>query len=108
MISIDTTNYYDRVAYLFTSLTAQYFGVALNYILVLLQAIQSMNMYLQILFRVLTSAYCRTDLLSFQGAVQGNRVAPILCLIISIILIHFLHLKGLVAKHITLILRILF
>ena len=77
VISVDATNCYDRVAYPFASLTAQYFGITLNHIIVLLQAIQSMNIHLQTLFGISKLAYCGTILLPFQGAAQGNRAAPV-------------------------------
>ena len=44
--STDAINYYDRVAYHFTSLTAQHFGAHADYIILLLKSIQSMSMFL--------------------------------------------------------------
>ena len=59
MITIYTnvTNCYNRVAYLFASMCAQYFGVELSYLVVLFRAIQSMKMFLQTVFRVSEQYY---------------------------------------------------
>ena len=65
VVSADATDCYDRVAYPFTSLTAQHFGVQINYILVLLKAIQNMTIHIQTAYEVLSSAYSRYDLIPF-------------------------------------------
>ena len=46
VISANAINCYDRVAHPFASLTAQHFRVQTCYIVLLLKAIQRMNMYL--------------------------------------------------------------
>ena len=50
VISADDTNYYDRVAHHFASLTTQNFCVHIDYVLVLLKAIQFMHLFLQTSF----------------------------------------------------------
>ena len=65
-------------------------------------------MYLQIAYGVSTSAYFGSDLMPFQGVIQGNRAVPVFWLIISILLIHYLYALGLVSKHSTLISGIVF
>ena len=54
-----------------------------------------MRMYLKIAFGV-SSTFCKSSTLPFQGSIQGNSIAPVLWLIISIILIRFLCAKGIV------------
>ena len=56
-----------------------------------------MNIYLQTSYRVSNSAYSSSALVPFQGAVQWNRAALVLWLIISILLIRYLYLLGLVS-----------
>ena len=58
-----------------------------------------MLMFLLSLNGVSDSAYFRSVLVPFQGAVQGNSAALVLWLIISIILIHYLYSLGLVSKY---------
>ena len=57
---IDTVNYYDRVAYLFTSLHIQYFRLEVSYLLALFRIIQIMKMFLYVLFRV-SDKFCTRD-----------------------------------------------
>lgn len=47
VISADASNCYDIVAHPFVSLTAQHFGLQLQYLLLLLKTTKSMNMFLQ-------------------------------------------------------------
>jgi len=97
VISADATNCYDRVAHPFASLTAQHFGVQTCYIVLLLKAIQRMNMHLQTSFGTSKTSYSGTSAEPFQGAVQGNGAAPVLWLIISIILVRYLYALRLVS-----------
>ena len=77
-IYIDATNCYNRVVHLFTSLCTQYFSLDITYLLVLFKIIQIMKIYLRISFRILDTCYMGEDKQLFQGAMQGNRVAPVL------------------------------
>ena len=108
VVSADATNCYDQVAHPFASLTAQHFGIQINYILVLLKAIQNMTIHLQIAYRVSSLAYSGSNLIPFQRVVQGNEATLVLWLIISILLIRYLYALGLVSKHSTLISGIVF
>ena len=65
-------------------------------------------MYLQTSFSTSISAYLGTLLSPFQGKVQGNGTALVLWLIISIILIRYLYILGLVSQHHTPILGYIF
>ena len=78
VISTDSTNCYDYVAHPFVILTSHHFGVQMNYIFVLLKAIQNMTINLQNGFRVSTSSYSGSVLDLFQGAVQGNGAVHVL------------------------------
>ena len=49
----DVANYCNRVAYLFASLSTQYFRLYVAYLLVLFRIIQLMKIYLHILFNIL-------------------------------------------------------
>ena len=51
-ICADATNYYDRVAHLFTSLCAQCFILEISCLAVLFRAIQSMRMFLRMSHRI--------------------------------------------------------
>ena len=107
-ISADAINCYDLVTHPFISLTTPYFGVHINYILVLLKAIQNMTMHLQTTFGVSASSYSGSVLTPFQEAVKGNRIAPFLWIMISIISIWYVYLLGLVSKNYTPISGIIF
>ena len=69
VISANAINCYDRVVHPFASLIAQYFGVQLSYVRVLLTAIQQMNMFLQTSFRISSSCYSESFTMPFQGAI---------------------------------------
>ena len=101
VISADATNCHDRVTHPFASLTVQHFGVQLNYVLVLLKATQNMLMHLQTAHGFSASAYSRTTIAPFQGAAQDSRVAPVLWLAISIVLVRCMCTLGLVSEHCT-------
>ena len=94
-ISADASNYYDRVSHPFTSLTAQHFGLKLQYLFLLQKKTQSMNMFLQTAYGTSSSAYSRPLPRMFEGTTQGNGAAPVLLMIMSIIMIKYLYLKGL-------------
>ena len=77
-ICTDVTNCYNRVAHLFASMCAQYFGVELSYLVVLFRAIQSMKMFLQTAFGVSEKYYSGDEGRPFQGVVQDSSTAPTL------------------------------
>ena len=56
-VCADATNCYDRVAHLFASLCAQYFGLEITYLTILFQAIQSMKMFLRTSHGISTTYY---------------------------------------------------
>ena len=47
VISVDSSNYYDRVPYSFACLTAQHFGLQLQHLFLIFKTTQSMNMFLK-------------------------------------------------------------
>ena len=77
-IYIDATRCYDRVAHLFISLCAQYYGLDTLHLVVLFRANQSIKMFLRTPFRVYQSFYSGNEEKLFKGAVQGSRAAPAL------------------------------
>ena len=48
-------------------------------------------MYLRSSFRLLADFYIGSSLVPFQGGVQGNRAAPLIWLILSILLVRYLY-----------------
>ena len=94
-ICADTTNYYNRVAYPFASMCAQYFGVELSYLVVLFRAIQLIKIFLRTAFGVSKSCYSDDESRLFQGVVQGSGAALALWIIISIFLVRYLYSKNL-------------
>ena len=60
-------------------------------------------MYLRIDYRVSQSSYTKLKSKPFQGSIQGNRAAPVLWLILSILLVKYLYFLQLVPKTYTLI-----
>ena len=78
IIHIDATNYYNRVAYLFASLYAQYFGLEVSNLLVLFRTMQMMRIFLCASFGTSGNFYSRGNRILFQGVVQGNRVVLLL------------------------------
>ena len=82
MISADVINCFNRIAHTFASLSGQFFGLELEYLLVLFQLIQLMKMYLRTIFGILSNLYLGSLELPFYGVVQGNRAALLLQLII--------------------------
>ena len=95
-ICADTTNCYDRIAHLFASLCAQYFGLNLPYLVILFRVIQSIKMFLRIVFGVSENYYLDDDDdRPFEGIVQGSGAALALWMIISIFLVRYLYSKNL-------------
>ena len=84
--SADATKYYDRVDHMLDSLSAHHFGVHINYLLVLLQATQSMSMCLQTAFDTSYSFYAGSIAIIFQVAAKDNGAALALWILIVIIL----------------------
>ena len=62
-----------------------------------------MKICLRTSFRMLDTHYAEEDRQPFQGAMQDNRVALLLWLIITIFLIQYLHSKGVVTHLVMLI-----
>ena len=108
VISANATNFYDRIAHTFVSLTAQHFGVNVDYIMVLLKSIQYVTMFLQTSFGACYPSYSGTSSLPFQNSCKRNDADPVLWLMISVILVRCLYLKGLVSHHVTPISRTIF
>lgn len=89
-ICANATNHCNRVTHPCASLCSQCFGIDACCMLALFRTIQNIKMNLRTIFSVSTSC-CISNSLPFQGAVQGNRVALELWLIILIFLIRCLH-----------------
>ena len=105
IIYTDTMNCYDRVVYLFTSLSAQYFGLDVTYLLVLFGIIKLIKIYLCMLFKVLRQFCTRDNCQLFQGVDQSNSIALSLQLIIAIILVRYVCSRRVAAQIIALILN---
>ena len=90
VISVDAINYCNRIMHFFVSLSSRFFGLELEYLLILFQSIQLMKMYLRTAFRILSKFYSGSLDSLFCSAVQGNKVAPALWLIVSIFLVRYL------------------
>ena len=69
IIRADATNCFDRISYPFSSLTCQYFGLHLPYILTLLSTIQSMEMHVRTSFGISAEFYAGSPNKPFQGAI---------------------------------------
>ena len=108
VIITDATNRYDIIAHPFASLTAQHFVFCIDYILELLQAIQSMTKFLCTSFGVSSTFHSITSYSPFQDSFQLNGATPILWLMISIILVRYFCLKYLVSQNCTPISRSIF
>ena len=107
-MSTNASNFYDRVYHTFSSLTAQHFGVHVDYSLVLLKDIQSMSIFC----RLLLAYHLLSTLVQhpFPLKVPVKAMVLILCLwlIISFMILRYLHLKVLVSQHFTPISRSIF
>ena len=108
VIITDANNCCHRVSHPFASLTAQHFGVNVDYIMVLLKSIQHVTMFLQTSFGACYPSYSGTSSLPFQNSCKRNDADPVLWLMISVILVRCLYLKGLVSHHVTPISRTIF
>ena len=78
IISMDTTNCYNRIAHPIASIVCEAQGLPLGYLLILFGTIQVIKIHLRTGYRVSQSSYTGTKLRSFQGGVQGNRVVLVL------------------------------
>ena len=80
--SSNATNYYDQILNSVNSMTNKYFGVKLEYLLVLVATMQSIKMLLRTSYRVSERFYTGSQDIPFQGDVQGNGAALSIWLII--------------------------
>ena len=84
------------------------FGVEIEYAMLLFRTIQILKIFLRTSFRLLSSYYTSSKEQLFQGRVQGNRVAPPVWLIISILLIRYLYSTKFVSTSSTPITKLIF
>jgi len=69
IISVDISNFFNQVAYPYTGLVFQQFGLSIEYITTFFNTIQDIKMYLLTLFRILTNYYSGSSTQPFQGII---------------------------------------
>ena len=65
--SVDVSNYFDRVTYLFVGMVFQYFGLLVDFVISFFNTIQEIRMYLITVFRTSTQFYIGLVEEQFQG-----------------------------------------
>ena len=61
IISTDTSNYFNQVAYTIAELICQDFRLLLDYVMTFFNTMQNMQMYFLLSFRLLSSSYSKSN-----------------------------------------------
>jgi hypothetical protein len=96
--SVDAQTCYDRLAHSIASIATQGWQVDPKAIVTMLFTIQSMKFFLRTAFGDSTTHFGGRRSLPYQGGCQGNKGAPALWLVVSVVLIRLMHKLGLVTR----------
>ena len=96
IVSADTSNCFNRVAYLISALSCMHFSLKENYIQTFFETIQNIKMYLLTTHGLSDTYYTGSLSQPFQGLIQGNGTASPSFMLIVILLIRSLYFADLV------------